>query len=159
MGISSWLGLDVISNIGNTVKEIVGMFAGNRAAREDRAADENALMREAFGKEWSYIAANRNWFDSLIDGLNRLPRPIFAFGTIYIFSYCIYDPVGFGDAMLKLQMMPEMGWYLIFLVVSFFFGARTMEKSAGLKITRTMLEAMRKHSQEQKETDVTPNRV
>ena len=64
------------------------------------------------------------WFDRLINGLNRLPRPFLAFGTIGLFVYAMVDPTGFAPRMAGLAAVPEPLWWLLGAVVAFYFGAR-----------------------------------
>ena len=39
-------------------------------------------------------APGAGWFDRLVNGLNRLPRPLLAFGTLGLFIYAMIDPAG-----------------------------------------------------------------
>ncbi len=71
-----------------------------------------------------YGQANAGWFDSLVDGLNRLPRPLLAFGTIGMFVYAMVDPPQFAQRMVGLNAVPEPLWWLLGAVVAFYFGAR-----------------------------------
>jgi hypothetical protein len=68
--------------------------------------------------------APRGWFDGLVNGLNRLPRPMLAFGSIGLFAYAMADPPGFGVRMEALGRVPEPLWWLMGAVVAFYFGAR-----------------------------------
>lgn len=63
-------------------------------------------------------------YDRVIDGLNRLPRPCLALGTLGLFTYAMADPEGFGRRMRGLAEVPEPLWWLLGAVVSFHFGAR-----------------------------------
>jgi hypothetical protein len=63
-------------------------------------------------------------FDSMVDGLNRLPRPMLALGTLGLFGYAMIDPEGFGARMVGLGTVPEPLWWLLGAIVSFYFGAR-----------------------------------
>jgi hypothetical protein len=64
------------------------------------------------------------WFDRVVNGLNRLPRPFLAFGTIGLFIYAMLDPQGFAARMVGLNAVPEPLWWLLGAVVAFYFGAR-----------------------------------
>ena len=63
-------------------------------------------------------------YDRVIDGLNRLPRPCLALGTLALFTYAMAEPEGFGRRMRGLAEVPEPLWWLLGAVVSFHFGAR-----------------------------------
>jgi Holin of 3TMs, for gene-transfer release len=59
-----------------------------------------------------------------VNGLNRLPRPALAFGTIGLFVYAMVDPVAFAQRMVGLNAVPEPLWWLLGAIVAFYFGAR-----------------------------------
>ncbi len=63
-------------------------------------------------------------YDRMVDGLNRLPRPLTMLGTVALVGYAIADPAGFGQRMEGLSQMPDQMWWLLGAVVSLFFGAR-----------------------------------
>lgn len=63
-------------------------------------------------------------FDALVNGLNRLPRPLLALGTLALFGYAMADPEGFARRMRGLADVPEPMWWLLGAVVAFYFGAR-----------------------------------
>ena len=76
-------------------------------------------------------------YDRAVDALNRLPRPIMAFGTLALMIYGVLDPAGFELRMQGLASMPEPLWWLIGGILTFYFGAReahysrnTSEKAA-----------------------------
>ncbi len=71
-----------------------------------------------------YGVAGNGWFDRLVNGLNRLPRPFLAFGTLALFAYAMIDPDSFGQRMVGLNMVPEPLWWLLGAIVAFYFGAR-----------------------------------
>ncbi|WBU60859.1 holin family protein [Paracoccus albus] len=86
----------------------------------DEAGYHHAMTQ--FSAEFS--AQRCGWFDSLINGINRLPRPLMTFGTIGLFAYAMTEPAGFARRMSGLQAVPEPLWWLLGAIVSFYFGAR-----------------------------------
>ena len=127
-----------IGTVGDTVKTVAGVFSENREAKAQRAAsaqdrDVDLLIsaQAQFAREFH---RPRNFFDSLINGINRLPRPIMALGTIGMLGYAFYDPAGFTAAGSALGLIPQELWWLISAVVAFYFGARHFEKRAGSKV-------------------------
>ena len=70
----------------------------------------------------------RGLFDRLIDGLNRLPRPAMALGTLGLLVAAMVDPLWFGERMAGLALVPEPLWWLLGAIVSFYFGARHQAK-------------------------------
>ena len=63
-------------------------------------------------------------YDRLIDAMNRLPRPLMAFGSQALVLYALVDPAGFADRMAGLDAMPEALWWLLGAVITAYFGAR-----------------------------------
>ncbi len=77
--------------------------------------------------------ARAGWFDTAVNGLNRLPRPLLALGTLCLFVYAMADPDGFGVRMAALALVPEPLWWLLGAVVAFYFGAR---EAHHLRVTK-----------------------
>lgn len=124
MGVISFLaGLLPFVSEGRRVAEV---FRPNAEAEAVRDADAARAVLDQFAAE--FAAPRRGWFDGLVDGLNRLPRPLMAFGTLGLFAYAMADPVGFGERMSGLALVPEPLWWLLGAVVSFYFGARELSK-------------------------------
>ena len=121
-----------------TVKTVAEVFTENKEARARRAAStqdrEVELLISAQAQFAREFHRPRNIFDSLVNGLNRLPRPIMALGTIGVLAYAFYDPAGFTAAAAALGLVPQELWWLISAVVAFYFGARHFEKRAGSKV-------------------------
>jgi hypothetical protein len=86
------------------------------------AAHRAAL--DQHGVEFS--AQRRGLFDRIVNGLNRLPRPLLAFGTMGLFVFAMVEPAEFAARMAGLAYVPEPLWWLLGAIVSFYFGAREM---------------------------------
>lgn len=112
---------------------------GNRAQREANSHNAYMATHDQFGHEFQNLI-HRTWFDSLIDGLNRLPRPTFAFGTIGLLVFAMRDPVGFGERMQGLALVPDPMWYILFAIIAFYFGARELQYMRDLKVTNSRKE-------------------
>ena len=69
-------------------------------------------------------AEGKSGYDRAVDGLNRLPRPIMAIGTLVLLVYGVLDPAGFETRMQGLAAIPEPLWWLLGGVLTFYFGAR-----------------------------------
>jgi len=98
-------------------------------AMRPNATRQLELGHDAFSSVQAEHAAEfRNprggYFDSFVNGLNRLPRPMLALGTLSLFIYAMADPVGFSVRMRGLAEVPEPLWWLLGAVVAFYFGAR-----------------------------------
>jgi hypothetical protein len=66
----------------------------------------------------------RAGYDRLVDGLNRLPRPFMALGTLALIFAAMIAPDWFAARMEALSAMPEALWWLIGAVISLYFGSR-----------------------------------
>ena len=87
----------------------------------------HAAWRAAVAQHGAEFAvAPSGWFDRLVNGMNRLPRPLLAFGTLGLFVYAMVDPVGFAPRMAGLAVVPEPLWWLLGAIVGFYFGAREL---------------------------------
>lgn len=64
-----------------------------------------------------------------MDGLNRLPRPALALGTLGLFVSAMVAPLWFAERMQGIALVPEPLWWLLGVIVSFYFGARHQVKS------------------------------
>ncbi len=112
---------------GSGVRDTVEVFRENAEARAARAHDLTQGALSQFAGEFQF--AGPSLFDRVINGLNRLPRPALAFGTIGLFVAAMIDPVWFADRMAGLALVPEPMWWLLGAIVSFYFGARHQAKS------------------------------
>lgn len=110
--------------VGEAVTGVAEVFVGNRAERE---AAEHAAFAASLGQYGAEFAQARNgWFDGFVNGLNRLPRPTLALGTLGLFVYAMAEPAGFSVRMQGLALVPEPLWWLLGAIVSFYFGAREL---------------------------------
>jgi hypothetical protein len=77
---------------------------------------------DQFAKEFAVARTGR--FDRFMDGLNRVPRPLMAFGTIGLCVAAMVNPIWFAARMQGIALIPEPLWWLMGAIVSFYFGAR-----------------------------------
>jgi hypothetical protein len=75
----------------------------------------------------------------MMDGVNRLPRPALALGTLGLFISAMVDPVWFAARMQGIALVPEPLWWLLGVIVSFYFGARHQFK--GQVFRRSILQS------------------
>ena len=94
-----------------------------------------------FGQE--FVVERKGWFDRFMDGLNRLPRPALALGTLGLFVSAMVDPLWFSARMQGIALVPEPLWWLLGVIVSFYFGARHQSKTQSFQrdIAATMARA------------------
>lgn len=117
-----------ISGVGNAVTGIIKTIWGDKSARDMYAAEEQAAVEGEFAAEFQY-RNNRTWWDSLVDGLNRLPRPFMTFGTISMFVWAIQDPHEFSISMMALDTVPPMLWYIFLTIIAFWFGGKILSNA------------------------------
>lgn len=106
----------------NAVVQTVEVFRENAEAAGVRASDARAQAVAQLGAE--FAQPRTGGFDRFVNGLNRLPRPLLAFGTIGLFAAAMADPVWFASRMQGLALVPEPLWWLMGAIVGFYFGAR-----------------------------------
>ena len=123
-----------IAGVGEAVATVGRVFVGDRGAREAAHHDETMATLGQYAAEFRRVG-NRTWWDALVDGLNRLPRPLLALGTVGLFAYAMGDPVGFAIRMEGLNLVPDELWYLLGAVVGFFFGARELSHGRKVRVT------------------------
>ncbi|MEM7521730.1 MAG: holin family protein, partial [Pseudomonadota bacterium] len=111
----------------NVVRETVEVFRENAEAGAVREADQRSAAMAQFGAE--FMVARQGRFDRFMDGLNRLPRPALALGTLGLFVAAMVDPLWFSERMQGIALVPEPLWWLLGVIVSFYFGARHQVKS------------------------------
>lgn len=106
----------------NVVVETAQVFRENAEQAGARAARTRTEAMQQFGAE--FRASGRSHFDRVMDGLNRLPRPLLAYGTLGLFVAAMVDPVWFASRMQGVALVPDPLWWLMGAIVSFYFGAR-----------------------------------
>lgn len=111
-----------VTVLGDAAKGVAEVFVPSATKRMELSAQAQAAALEQFGDE--FVHASTSGFDRLVNGLNRLPRPLLAFGTIGLFVYAMVDPPDFALRMVGLNAVPEPLWWLLGAVVAFYFGAR-----------------------------------
>ena len=117
-------GLDLVFGDGrNLLAETAEVFRENAKAGAMREADGRRAVLDQFGQEFT-PAPRRGRFDRFMDGVNRLPRPMMALGTLGLFVAAMADPLWFAARMQGIALVPEPLWWLLGAIVSFYFGAR-----------------------------------
>jgi len=122
----------------NAIVETAQVFRENAEAGAKRAhnAQEHALAQLAA----EFSRADTGVFDRIMDGVNRIPRPALALGTLGLFLSAMIDPIWFAARMQGIALVPEPLWWLLGVIVSFYFGARHQTKSYAFQ--RDLAETM-----------------
>ncbi|MCB4454067.1 holin family protein [Leisingera sp. McT4-56] len=124
--IANVLGL-IFGSPRNVLRETVEVFRENTEAGAARAHQMQSAALSQLAAEFQYGGKSR--FDRFMDGVNRLPRPMLALGTLALLAAALSDPVWFAARMQGLALVPEPLWWLLGVIVSFYFGARHQVKS------------------------------
>lgn len=106
----------------NVIRDTAEVFREN----SENAATRELDLRQSAMRQYAaeFAVPRRGVFDRLMDGLNRLPRPLLAFGTLGLFVVAMVDPVWFSSRMQGIAVVPDPLWWLMGAIVSFYFGAR-----------------------------------
>ncbi len=108
--------------LGQAATSVAEVFTPNATRKMQAAHDAYMAALEEHGAEFQY--ARDGVFDRFVSGLNRLPRPMLALGTLGLFVYAMADPASFTERMIGLNHVPEPLWWLLAAIVGFYFGAR-----------------------------------
>jgi hypothetical protein len=121
--IGALLGADkTIAAVGDAARGVAEVFTPSATRRMELSAEAQMAALRQLGTE--YQMAPQGWFDRFVNGINRLPRPLLAFGTLGLFVYAMIDPESFARRMIGLNAVPEPLWWLLGAIVGFYFGAR-----------------------------------
>ncbi|MGB3406915.1 MAG: holin family protein [Jannaschia sp.] len=117
-------GAGAVTSLGQAARGLSEVFVPNATEGQSLAAAAQRAALDQLGAE--FALAPRGHFDRCIDGLNRLPRPTLALGTLGLFIYAMVEPSGFAARMEGLGYVPDPLWWLLGAIVSFYFGAREL---------------------------------
>lgn len=115
-------GGDSMAALGTAAKDVIEVFRPNATREMDLSAQAQSEALQQYSEE--FASGGTTWFDRFVNGLNRLPRPMLAFGTLALFTYAMVDPESFGTRMSGLALVPDPLWWLLAAIVGFYFGSR-----------------------------------
>jgi hypothetical protein len=128
-------------------KEVAEVFVENRENKGQRIHDENMAdigrdmaSLQQFSSEF-HQRANRTSWDSFVDGLNRLPRPIITISVLGFFVLTPLYPSRFLDIAEAYGMMPAGYWALLSVIIGFYFGGRMQLTSQDMTVKKDALQA------------------
>jgi hypothetical protein len=122
MGLIERIFSSVFGNGRNVIVKTAQVFRENAEGAAVRQASIQTQSMQQFASE--FRVQRQGGFDRFMDALNRLPRPLLAFGTIGLFVVAMSDPVWFSTRMQGISLVPDPLWWLMGAIVSFYFGAR-----------------------------------
>ncbi len=73
----------------------------------------------------------KHWWDRIIDGINRLPRPLFSFGLFTLFFIGAVAPEIFNKIMISYSAAPSMFWVIAITIITSWFGGRIVREFGG----------------------------
>lgn len=111
-----------VTALGGAATGMAEVFTANATRKMELNEEAHARAMAQLGQE--FASAGPGVFNNFVNGLNRLPRPFLALGTMGLFIYAMIEPVGFSLRMQGLQQVPEPLWWLLGAIVGFYFGAR-----------------------------------
>jgi hypothetical protein len=124
MGLMRWLFGGGATTISRAMTDVAEVFTPNATRQMELGHEAFTATVAQHGTEFAH--SQGFLFDRLINGLNRLPRPMLALGTLGLFIYAMVDPIGFSARMEGLAYVPDPLWWLLGAIVSFYFGAREL---------------------------------
>jgi hypothetical protein len=134
----SWL--SVIPGLFGPAKELVEVFKPNAEKDAERGHAERLALSaqdlaslQQFAAEFQPRTTRTRW-DSFIDGLNRVPRPLITLGVLAFFMLAPLDPLRFAQIARAYELMPEGFWALLSIIVAFYFGGRMQLKRQDMAI-------------------------
>lgn len=140
MGLWNWLVGGGIGAVAKGVETVGGVFRPNAEAADRRAHDFTVATHGQFAAEFRNIS-NRSRWDSFVDGLNRLPRPLITLGVLGLFVMAPLDPNRFLDVAAALNLIPAGMWALLSVIIAFYFGGRMQMTSRDFHISKAQVDA------------------
>ena len=114
---------------------VIGTIWGDEAEEQRQLSAEQIALMQQFAGEFVARTQRTPW-DSFVDGLNRLPRPLMTFGMILLLGWACVDPPGFAIVMGALASVPEPLWAVWGAMVAFWLAPASCTGSATGSSTR-----------------------
>lgn len=140
--------LRMITALLRPARELIEVFSSSAGSESRRGHSHLALSwhdltsLEQFAAEFQPRAPRTRW-DSFIDGLNRVPRPLITLGVLAFFLLAPLDPLRFAQIARAYELMPDGFWALLSVIVAFYFGGRMQLKRQDMAIRGGALEVAR----------------
>jgi hypothetical protein len=136
------LGSLVSSGLGSilgSANSLAKTVFGDKAAKEAGIHQEQMELQKGYQAEF-LAPEKKGWFNQLVDGANRLVRPLFTYGIVALFIWACVDPVEFTMTVQALGVIPELLWYIMMTIIGFWFGGRILEK-APMRVSKKEMTA------------------
>lgn len=136
-----------VTGLFRPAKELVEVFKPNAEKEAERRhverqnlSEQDLASLQQFAAEFESRRTSTSW-DSFIDGLNRLPRPLITLGILGLFVLAPVDPIRFLEIARAYQIMPDGFWALLSIIIAFYFGGRMQVTKQQMKVTGGALAA------------------
>ncbi|WP_435258841.1 holin family protein [Thioclava sp. FR2] len=131
------VGGGAVAALGTAAKGVAEVFVPSATRRMELSAEAQMAALQQLGEEYGHPSFGL--FDRVVNGLNRLPRPLLAFGTLGLFVFAMVEPEAFAHRMVGLNAVPEPLWWLLGAIVAFYFGARETFYFRGRGTTQSLV--------------------
>ena len=111
----------------NVIRDTAEVFRPNAEAQAARAYGLDSATLGQMAAEFGW-RGKRGWFDRLMDGVNRMPRPLLVMGVFGLLVWTARDPVGASKVFTSWAIIPSEFWYVVLAIVTFYFGGRYQAK-------------------------------
>ncbi len=136
---------------------VAEVFVENKENKGQRKHDEKLadIDRDVaslgqFSAEF-HARENRSFWDSFVDGLNRLPRPLITIAILSFFVLAPLDPARFLQIAKAYELMPPGYWALLSVIIGFYFGGRMQLKAQDFNVKKDVVKAAKELVQIRKE--------
>lgn len=128
-------------------KEVAEVFVENKENKGERKHEEvmadvgrDLASLQQFSAEF-HERRKRTWWDSFVDGLNRLPRPLITIAVLSFFILAPLDPIRFTLIAKAYEPIPPGYWALLSVIIGFYFGGRMQIKSQDMVVKKDAMKA------------------
>jgi len=122
----------------NVATEVAGIFRENAERTAARDHEYNSAALAQYAAEF-HARQNRTLFDSLVDGLNRLARPLITLTALGVIPAVVIWPEELAVAFSALALLPTGYWALVSIIIGFYYGGRMQIKAQNFE--RSVTEA------------------
>lgn len=136
-----------LTSLFRPAKELVEVFKPNAEKEAERQhaerlnlGEQDLASLEQFAAEFESKRTATKW-DSFIDGMNRLPRPLITLGILGLFVLAPADPIRFLQIARAYEIMPDGFWALLSIIIAFYFGGRMQVTRQQMAVKGGALEA------------------
>jgi len=131
--------------LSGAAEKVSGIFRPNAEKGAQRDHSANMATLDQFSSEFRQLK-KRTWWDSFIDGLNRLPRPLITLGVLGMFVLAPVDPELFISVAEAYSLMPAGFWGLLSIIIAFYFGGRMQAKAGAFSVSNEQVQAAKEMS-------------